>query len=147
MIVWFVLIGSIMAYIFGILGSNLILKAINLPKWALVPFIAVLCVVGSYAIQNNIYDVAIMLVFGVIGYLFEKGGFPTGPIVLAIILGPMIERNLRQALVITGGFFPFLSSLVTRPISLVLLILVVLSFWLQSKVMRTGTADNKTKAA
>ncbi len=147
MIVLFVFIGLIMAYIFGILGSNLILKAINLPKWALVPFIAVLCVVGSYAIQNNIYDVAIMLVFGVIGYLFEKGGFPTGPIVLAIILGPMIERNLRQALVITGGFFPFLSSLVTRPISLVLLILVVLSFWLQSKVMRTGTADNKTKAA
>jgi putative tricarboxylic transport membrane protein len=134
-----------MAYIFGILGSNLILKAINLPKWALIPFIAILCIVGSYAISNNLYDVMIMMVFGIIGYLFEKGGFPTGPIVLAVILGPMIERNLRQALVLTGGFLPFLSSLVTRPISIVLLILVAASFVLQSKVM--ASANNKSKAA
>lgn len=87
----------------------------------------------------------IMMVFGVIGYLFEKGGFPTGPIVLAVILGPMIERNLRQALIVTGGFFPFLSSLVTRPISIVLLILVIGSFLLQSKIM--GSGNNKTKAS
>ncbi|MFY9542791.1 MAG: tripartite tricarboxylate transporter permease [Firmicutes bacterium] len=144
-IVWCVLVGTIMAYVFGILGSNLILKAINLPKWLLVPFITILCIVGSYAISNNLYDVMIMMVFGIIGYLFEKGGFPTGPIVLAVILGPMIERNLRQALVLTGGFFPFLSSLVTRPISIVLLILMVVSFVLQSKVM--SAANNRSKAA
>ena len=100
-------VGTVMAYVFGILGSNLILKAINLPKWFLVPFITILCIVGSYAISNNLYDVMIMMVFGVIGYLFEKGGFPTSPIVLAVILGPMIERNLRQALIVTGGFSRF----------------------------------------
>ena len=140
-----VLVGTIMAYIFGILGSNLILKAINLPKWFLVPFITTLCIVGSYAIKNNMYDVIIMIVFGIIGYLFEKGGFPVGPVVLAIILGPMIERNLRQALIASGGVVPFLTALVTKPISLILLILIILSFVLQSKVMRA--AENKVKDA
>ena len=140
-----VLVGTIMAYIFGILGSNLILKAINLPKWFLVPFITTLCIVGSYAIKNNMYDVIIMIVFGIIGYLFEKGGFPVGPVVLAIILGPMIERNLRQALIASGGVVPFLTALVTKPISLILLILIILSFVLQSKVRRA--AENKVKDA
>ena len=111
----------------------------------MVPFIATLCIVGSYAISNNLYDVIVMMVFGVIGYLFEKAGFPTGPIVLAIILGPMIERNLRQALIASGGLVPFLSSLVTRPISIILLVLVILSFVLQTKVMRPG--NNKIKAS
>lgn len=136
LIVGYLIIGTIAAYIFGIFGSNLILKAINLPKSLLIPFITILCVVGSYALSNNLYDVLIMVVFGVIGYVFEKTGFPIGPIVLAIILGPMIERNLRQALINTGGVFPFISSLFTRPISLVILILVVASYALQKRVMK-----------
>lgn len=136
LIVGYLIIGSIAAYIFGILGSNLILKAINLPKSLLIPFITILCVVGSYALSNNLYDVFIMVIFGIIGYVFEKTGFPIGPIVLAIILGPMIERNLRQALINTGGVFPFVSSLFTRPISLVILILVIASYVLQKRVMK-----------
>lgn len=91
------------------------------------------------------YDVIIMIVFGIIGYLFEKGGFPVGPVVLAIILGPMIERNLRQALIASGGVVPFLTALVAKPISLILLILVIQSFVLQSKVMRA--AENRAKDA
>jgi putative tricarboxylic transport membrane protein len=138
MIATFLAIGTVLAYIFGILGSNLILKLINLPKWFLVPFITILCVVGSYAIHNNIYDVIFMLIFGIIGYVFEKADFPISPIVLAIILGPMIERNLRQALINTGGVVPLLTSLVTRPISLTVLILIIGSYFIQSKVMNSS---------
>ena len=138
MIAAFLAVGTIMAYIFGILGSNLILKLINLPKWFLVPFITILCVVGSYAIHNNIYDVIFMLIFGVIGYVFEKADFPISPIVLAIILGPMIERNLRQALINTGGVVPLLTSFVTRPISLVILILIIGSYFIQSRVLNSS---------
>ncbi|NLN06184.1 MAG: tripartite tricarboxylate transporter permease, partial [Firmicutes bacterium] len=145
LIVGFLIIGTIMAYIFGLLGSNLILKAINLPKWFLVPFITLLCVVGSYALSNNLSDVVMMLVFGVIGYLFEKASFPTGPAVLAIILGPMVERSLRQALINTGGVMPFITSLFTRPISLVVLILVILSYVMQKRVM--SAADKMNSAA
>lgn len=142
LIVGFLVVGTIMAYIFGLLGSNLILKAINLPKWFLIPFITLLCVVGSYALSNNLNDVVMMLIFGVIGYVFEKASFPTGPVVLAIILGPMVERSLRQALINTGGVLPFVTSLFTRPISLVVLILVVISYVMQKRVMSAANKES-----
>ncbi|MCS7233571.1 MAG: tripartite tricarboxylate transporter permease [Synergistetes bacterium] len=138
MILVFLVIGTIFAYVLGILGSNLMLRMLNLPKWFLIPFISVLCIVGSYALQNNVYDVLFMIIFGLLGYAMEKGGFPVSPIVLSLILGSMIETNFRKALIISGGLGNLFISFFTRPISLVIILLVVASYLLQYRYVKKG---------
>jgi len=144
-IVGFLAVGVVVAYFVGILGSNLMLKMLNMPKWFLLPLITMLCVIGSYALQNNISDVFFMVMFGVIGYLFEKTGFPVSPIVLALILGTMIETNFRQALINTGSVGSLLVSFVARPLSLIIIILIVVTFILQAKVYSMGNDKKASK--
>ncbi|MBT1248267.1 tripartite tricarboxylate transporter permease [Thermosipho sp. 1244] len=82
--------------------------------------------IGSYAIRNSYFDIYIMLIFGVIGYLFEKIDVPLAPMILGIILGPMIEDNLRVGLTKTGGnWMPFF----TRPISIAFIVLIFFVFF------------------
>ena len=135
MILIFLIIGTIFAYLFGLLGSNVMLRMLKLPKWFLLPFIAVLCIIGSYSLHNNINDVLFMVIFGIIGYVFERSGYPVSPIVLAIILGTMIETSFRQALIGSRGVGNLLTSFITRPISLIIIILLIGSFILQSRVL------------
>lgn len=79
-------------------------------------------IIGSYAMRNSFFDVYVMLVFGLIGYVFEKLEIPLAPMILGLILGRMIEDNLRVGLIKTkGNFLPFL----TRPISLALFSLIL----------------------
>jgi putative tricarboxylic transport membrane protein len=127
--------GIIFSYIIGLLGSNVMLKLLRLPKWYLIPMISILCVIGSYALRTNIYDVVFMIFFGIIGYFFERAKYPVSPIVLAIILGPLLETNFRQALIIAGAPLELLTSFVTRPLSLVILLLLIGSFVIQSKLI------------
>ena len=101
----------------------------------LLPCISILCVVGTFALQNNLYHVFFMLFFGILGYGFEKSGYPVSPIILGIILGPIMEISFRQALINTGSMSRLLISFVTRPLSLGILVLVIISFVLQAKVM------------
>ena len=88
------------------------------------PIILVTCVVGAFAGASSLFDVKIMLAFGVIGYLMRKLGFPVTPFLIAFILGPLTEVSLREAMIIHQGD---LSVFLTRPVSLVCLILTVLS--------------------
>jgi len=136
MILLFLVISTIFAYFIGILGSNIMLRMLNLPKWFLIPFISMLCIVGSYALQNSIYDVFFMIIFGLLGYFMEKGGFPVSPIVLSLILGSMIETNFRKTLIIESSMGELLLSFFTRPISLIILVLIFLSYLLQYKYVR-----------
>lgn len=123
------------AIIASLYVGNAILLILNLP---LIPlWVAVLkipysilftlivgfCIVGSYSLDNSVWDVGIMLCFGVAGYLFKKLDIPLAPLVLTLILGPIMERGLRQSLEISGGDF---SILFTRPISVTLLALAAL---------------------
>jgi putative tricarboxylic transport membrane protein len=118
----------------GVIASmfvgNAILLALNLPligMWVrlltipyryLVVVIVVICIIGAYSVNYTSFDVGAMMVFGVFGYLIRKGGFPPAPLVLAMILGPILERSLQQSLIMAGGdFIIFLQ----RPISAVLL--------------------------
>jgi putative tricarboxylic transport membrane protein len=86
--------------------------------------ILVLCVLGSYALNGSVVDVWVMLTAGVAGFVLRKAGFPMGPLVLGLILGPMAESNLRRALVVSQGD-P--SIFITRPIAAVLLGAALLS--------------------
>lgn len=104
----------------GLLGARLFARVLAVPKPVLLVVIAVLCVVGAYAVDNSLYDVTIMLVFGVAGYLMQKAGIPVVPLVFGLILGPLFEENLRRTLVVSGGDW---LVYLRRPISLLLLLL------------------------
>jgi putative tricarboxylic transport membrane protein len=95
-------------------------RVLAIPKPVLIAGITILCVVGSYAVNNAVFDVGVMVVFGVLGYVMQKGGFPVLPMAFGLILGPMFEDNLRRTLVVSGGS---LLIYVQRPISVLLLLL------------------------
>jgi putative tricarboxylic transport membrane protein len=98
---------------------------LKLPFTILAPIIFVLCLVGGYAPTNDLHDVWLMLGFGVAGYVLRKLNYPVAPIVLAIVLGPLAERSLRQSLIGSHG-----SPLVffERPLSLFFMVCSVILF-------------------
>ncbi|TQM03986.1 tripartite tricarboxylate transporter permease [Pseudonocardia kunmingensis] len=99
-----------------------VVKLLALPQRYLWAVIITFCMVGTFAVQNNPFDVALMLVFGVLGLGMRRFGFPAGPMVLGLILGPLAESNLRRALLIDGA-----SGILSSPIALALLALSVLA--------------------
>jgi putative tricarboxylic transport membrane protein len=115
--------------------GNVILLVLNLPLvglWAklleiryqfLYPGILLFCILGAYSLNQSVFDVGVMIVFGVLGYIFRKIDWPLAPTVLALILGPMMERALRTSLEMSAGD---LTILVTRPISAVLIIIAAI---------------------
>jgi putative tricarboxylic transport membrane protein len=111
--------------------GNVMLLALNLPlvgfwvRLLKVPYhfmavvVVVICIIGAYSVKNSAFDVGIMVFFGVFGYFIRKGGFPPSPLVLALILGPILERSLQQSLTRSGGSFMIF---IEKPISAILLI-------------------------
>src|SRR3989338_3453273 len=100
------------------------IKVVTVPLNTMVPVVLVFCVVGSYALNNIMENVYTFLIFGVLGYLMIKTGFPLAPMVLGVILGDQIEINLIRAIMTDANPWLFL----TRPISGILLVLALLSF-------------------
>ncbi len=114
-------VGNLMLLVLNLPLVGVFAKVARMPTAYLVPVIAVACVIGAYGVNNNTFDIFVMLGFGVFGYYAERYGFSPAPLVLAFVLGPLMEMSLRQSLVISGGGF---SIFFTRPISGVLLALV-----------------------
>lgn len=110
--------------IVGMLGVNMFSKVISIERYVLIPCILVLSLVGSYAINQNMFDVYFAIVMGIIGYLFQKYGFSLSPILLALILGPMSESNLRRYMQIVDGNF---MKIFTRPICVLFFALAIIS--------------------
>jgi putative tricarboxylic transport membrane protein len=107
----------------GFFLIRFIVKALNAPTTIINFTIIVLCLTGSFAIRNLISDVFIMIFFGVLGYLFYKINLPTAPLAFGLILGPVLEENLRRSLIISrGSWFIFLE----RPISLCLVVITLI---------------------
>ena len=96
---------------------------LRVPYYLLYPLIILFCLVGSYSLANNVGDVIVMLVFGIVGYLMKKFRYEAAPMVLGLVLGQGLETNLRQALMLSWGDF---SIFVSRPLSLSLLIVAAL---------------------
>jgi putative tricarboxylic transport membrane protein len=103
--------------------ARVYLKIVRVPKSILIPNILVLCVIGAYALNNVMANVYALLLFGVLGYLLVKFGFPLAPLILGVILGDQIEVNLVRALMTDSDPWLFL----TRPISGAMLVLSVAS--------------------
>jgi len=116
----------------AIKGAKQMLRA---PRFVLMPVILLFCVVGSFAINNSIFGVTLMLVFGVIGYVMEENGFPIAPAILGMVLGGMLEENFISSMIKADGrLFAFFE----RPIAggLGALALAVLCFPLLRRVSR-----------
>ncbi|MFZ5945340.1 MAG: tripartite tricarboxylate transporter permease [Bacillota bacterium] len=118
------MMANVVMFIVGLLGIKFFARIISVNRNVLLPIIFLLSIVGSYSMRNSLFDVWLALIFGVIGYFMQRYEFPASPILLALILGPMAESNLRRALIVSGGDY---SVLFTRPISIILIILAVLS--------------------
>ena len=125
---------NIFMFFVGLAGNKLWIKIIAAPKSLLYPVILALSFIGSYFIQNSIFDVGVCIAFGILGWILKRGNFPTAPVVLGLILGKMIEENLRLSL-IKGEWIEFF----IRPGSLIIIILAFVSFfmpYIKKKLMR-----------
>jgi putative tricarboxylic transport membrane protein len=109
---------------FGLLGVPLWVKVISAPRALLLPVIAAISVVGAYGYNNSVVDVWVMFGFGLLGYLLKKYHYPVTPIILALVLGGILEENFRRSLMISEGDY---SIFFTHTISAVLLVLAALS--------------------
>ena len=129
--VYVIILGLMAANIFmcllGYVGMRGFAKISSMPLQILTPMVFMFCAVGTFAFNRNVTDIFIMVAFGFIGFFMVKFDFPIPPIILGIILGNMVERNLQRSLVISKGDF---SVFFTRPISCVLLIIAFLSLTL-----------------
>jgi TctA family transporter len=111
-------IGNLMLVILNLPMIGLWIKLLSIPyKW-LFPAIVLFCAVGVYSENNNTFEIWMVAIFGVLGYVFHKLGCEPAPLLLGLILGPMMEENLRRALLLSRGEW---SVLVTRPLSASLL--------------------------
>jgi len=115
------LLAILLTLFFGMLGIRAFARILYAPKNVLMTAVAMLCVVGSYAVRNSIFDVLVMIGAGAIGYLMQRVKMPVAPVVFGLILGPLLEENVRRSLIVNGDWWVF----VTRPISLSLLIISV----------------------
>jgi putative tricarboxylic transport membrane protein len=116
-------VGNVMLLIMNLPLVGLWVKVLEVRYSILMVTILIFSIVGSYSLSGSIFDVGVMFFFGVVGYLFKKLDLPMAPLVLALVLGPLIERALRTSLEIAGGD-P--TVFLTRPISAVLLAVAAL---------------------
>ena len=112
-------VANIVTLIVAVSIIPVLIKILTVPLKLIIPLVVVVCSVGSYAATNSMYGVLVMLFSGIMGYYMSKYKYPIAPMLLAYVLGPMLESNMRKAFITSGGS---LSIFFTRPISLVLML-------------------------
>lgn len=118
------LVGAAIMLVFGLLMTPVWTKILRVPQAVLVPVILGLAVIGAFSDSNSLGDVLVAFIFGIIGYLMRKISFPYAPFILALVLGGMLETNVRRALVMSSGDYAIFFE---RPISAGLLIITALA--------------------
>jgi len=116
-------IGNVMLLVLNLPLIGLWVKILKVPYKILFPFLLLLCIIGSYSINNSKFDVLIMCIFGIIGYVLRKLEYELTPLVIAFVLGPILESSLRQSLLISGGS---MSIFLRKPISVTCVIIALL---------------------
>jgi TctA family transporter len=116
-------VGNLMLIILNLPLIGIWIKLLTVPYRFLFPAIIVFCGIGLYSLNNNNFDVFMAAAFGIVGYLFYKLGCEPAPLLLGFILGPMMEENLRRALLLSRGDW---TAFITRPLSAGLLLAAVL---------------------
>jgi putative tricarboxylic transport membrane protein len=122
-IVAMMLLATIGILIYGLTLTKFLVQVLRVPTTIIVPMLLVLCTIGSFALASRLFDIWVMVAFGVIGFLLRRFGYPVAPLVLGIVLGDLLEKNFRRGLVLSDGD---LTPFFTRPICAVLLGAMVL---------------------
>jgi putative tricarboxylic transport membrane protein len=143
-------------YLGNIVGLIVVLTTV--PWWAAIlripfsviaPVIIVICAIGAYTVHSSMFDVVLMLVFGVLGYLFKKLKYPLAPLVLALVLGDMAEASFRQAMLLSQGSLaifwsnPLVGSIVA--LAMVMLLWPLWGLAKRSVARREGGAFGEAK--
>ncbi|SDM25695.1 putative tricarboxylic transport membrane protein [Modicisalibacter muralis] len=139
------LVTSIMLFIIGRLGARLFINVMYMPPLMLAPIIIALTTVGVFAINNSIFDVWLMLLLGLVGWGMERLQIPLAPAVLAVILGPIAESNLRRAMLIGGHDTGILFSSTIAMVMVGAIVLTILSPLIR-KVIATLTRQQKRQS-
>lgn len=135
-VVWMVTMATLAMGIFGILLTRPLLTILKVPRERLMPVVFVLCVIGPYAITLRLFDIYVTLFFGILGFILREMKYPMAPLVLGVILGDILDKSLRRALVLADGdMTPFF----TRPISAVL--------WITTALVIVGAIPGVQRAA
>ncbi len=135
------LIANVFMAILLFLGMKFFVRILNVPKFMLSPLVIVLCVVGAFGVNNQMFDAIVLLACGILGYIMIKIGFPIMPVVLGFILTPIMETNLRRGLMQTNGdILPFFTS----PIAIGFYLLAVFSIAItvRKNVKKNRKANN-----
>ncbi len=127
-------IGNVMLLVLNLPLVGLWAKAATIRYGLLAPLILMLCLVGAYSGRNTFFDIETAIFFGIIGYLMKKGHFPVVPMIIALILGPQVDRAFNQALTLSNGSA---ATFYQRPVTLTFLVLAIISlligFWTRRK--------------
>ena len=114
-------------FILGIFFTPFFVSILRLKKNRLIPIILLIAAIGTFALQGSIFDLQMMMLFGLIGYLLRKNGFPLAPIIIARVLGPIVEENFRRSLIMSDHGMEIFW---TRPIAATILsINILLLIW------------------
>ena len=144
---WGLISSMYVANVFTLLVSILVIpfliKILSVPVKYMIPIITCVCIVGAYSTSNSMYGVIIMFISGIVGYLLDKNGFPTAPMLLAFVLAPMLEKNMRKAFIASQGslniFVDSTLKLVLLAVFLVLILTPVVKSILRK--MKAGKAQ------
>jgi TctA family transporter len=116
-------LGNLMLVIINLPMIGIWVRLLSIPYRLLFPAILLFCCIGVYTLNNSVFEVGLTALFGLLGYFFLRAGCEPAPLLLGFILGPMMEENLRRALLLAHGDA---TVFVTRPISLGLLVMATL---------------------
>ncbi len=120
-------VGNVMGVLLCLFLVPLFAAIMRIPAAILTPIIVLLSMLGAYAVNNNTFDIFLVMIFGVIGYLFKKLEYPLAPLVVALVLGDITEEALRQSLILSDGS---LLIFFTRPIAAFFTIIAIILFLL-----------------
>jgi putative tricarboxylic transport membrane protein len=119
--------------VYGLTLTRLMIRVLQVPQTVIVPIILVLCTIGTFALAARLFDIWVMVAFGLIGFVLRSFNYPMAPLVLGIVLGDLLEKSLRRGLVLSDGdLTPFL----TRPISAGIFLTIVLIVLLRIEAVR-----------
>ncbi len=133
-------LASFSMWICGMLLAPQVIKLLRIPTGIFLPIVGVLCVVGSYALGLNQFNLYLMVIVGIVAYALTEMDYPISPLVIGLILGPMADENLRRALMVSeGSIAPFF----TRPVSLFFICLTLLIVASQVPFVRAAATATK----
>jgi putative tricarboxylic transport membrane protein len=131
-------VGNAMLLVLNLPLIGIWTRLLRVPYALLFPFVLLFCLIGSYSVSNNVGDGIIMWVFGVLGYLLKKFDYEAAPLILAMVIGPMMEEALRQSLILSAGSF---TIFVERPITAGLILAAALLLILPLFTRRTAMVN------